>query len=251
MNKQDFAIATITWARDQGEEQLLRKSLSKLAELEIPVFVTDGGSSPGFLQFLTGFPHFNLSTTTARGVWPQAKNSLLQASQSGTNFIFYTEPDKYDFFCKLPGIVRELLVDKQTGIVMASRSGVGFATFPDFQQMTETTINNCCKEVVGKAVDYTYGPFLLNSQLVPLLQTLPEDIGWGWRPYTFGIAKQLGLAIDALVADFMCPLDQREDSPKERIYRMRQLDQNIQGIVLSEFPTISDRLSVGIWPSAV
>jgi hypothetical protein len=234
MNKNSVSIATITLARDEKEEQLLRKSLQQLAELKIPVFITDGGSLPGFVDFLRSFPHFNLSNANVRGVWEQAKNSLFEAYNSKSEFIFYTEPDKLEFFKEsLPQLLSEVQTDNKTGIVTASRSEGGFATFPAFQRMTETTINNCCAELVGKTVDFTYGPFLLNRALVPYLKLVNSDIGWGWRPFVFSIAKRLEYDVEAYIRNFSCPLDQREDTPSERIYRMKQLKQNIEGIVLS------------------
>lgn len=234
MNRKDLAIATISWARDEGEEELLRAALGQLATLEIPVFVTDGGSKEGFLRYLRSFPHFTVLTAETKGVWPQAKNSLAAAYNTPASFILYTEPDKLFFFKhSLPSLLDSATGHPNLGVLMASRSAAGFSTFPAFQQMTETTINNCCKEVVGKGVDYTYGPFLLHREVVPHLNGLPDNIGWGWRPYAFSVAHQLGYSVEAYVADFNCPPDQREDDAAERIYRMKQLDQNIQGIVLS------------------
>lgn len=234
MTKYNVAIATITLAREEREEQLLRESLLQLAKLNIPVYITDGGSLPGFLDFLDEFPNFILSKTKVRGVWEQAKNSLSEAYEAGSTFIFYTEPDKYDFFKEsLAEILSRVQLDEKSGIVMASRSPSGFATFPAFQQMTETTINNCCEEIIGKQVDYTYGPFLLNRSLVPYLNLVNKDIGWGWRPYMFSIAKRLGYKVEAFEGDFSCPLSQRHDTSSERVYRMRQLNQNIEGILLS------------------
>jgi hypothetical protein len=180
------------------------------------------------------FPHFVLSDGTTRGVWPQAKNSLLHAYQMGASFIFYTEPDKLQFFEEgLGPMLDQLTANEQTGVVMASRSAAGFASFPAFQQMTETTINTCCAEILGPPVDYTYGPFLLNRKLIPYLMEMQEDTGWGWRPYAFNIAQRLRYTVAAFTADFFCPAAQREDNSKERLYRMRQLSQNLQGLVLS------------------
>jgi hypothetical protein len=235
MDKKDLSIATITWARDSGEEALLRLSLAQLALVDIPVFITDGGSQNSFLEFLESFPHFTILRPKTKGLWAQARNSLTEARHSNTPFIFYTEPDKFDFFSKhLPGIIDKIRPTEQCGIWMASRSDKGFASFPSFQQMTETTINKCCAEVIGRVIDYNYGPFLLNRDLVQHLDHLPEDIGWGWRPYAFNMARRLGYTIECSVEDFFCPTDQREDNQEERKYRMRQLNQNIQGLLLSE-----------------
>ena len=234
MDKKDFSIATITWARDAREEELLRESLEQLATLDIPVFITDGGSGARFLNFLERFPQFKVLTAKEKGVWAQARTSMSVAYEANTRYILYTEPDKRDFFRNaLSRLLSSAPTDDQVGVVLASRSAAGFATFPAFQQTTETTINHCCSEVIGKAVDYTYGPFLLNRRLVPYLNLVQEDIGWGWRPYTFGLAHRLGYQVTHLEDDFTCPEDQREDNPAERLYRMRQLSQNIQGLVLS------------------
>ncbi|MDQ6812134.1 MAG: hypothetical protein M3040_00110 [Bacteroidota bacterium] len=233
MNKDQISIATITLARDEQEEQLLRTALHQLSQLNIPVYITDGGSRPGFLAFLAGFPQFIVSKKTARGVWEQAKNSLIEASET-CEYIFYTEPDKYEFFGKhLTKMIESVHPDEKIGVVLASRSACGFASFPAFQQMTETTINNCCAELIGKTTDFTYGPFLLRSTFVQYLKLVKDDIGWGWRPFVFNIANRLGFNVGAYVADFSCPPSQQQDTAAERIYRMKQLKQNIEGMVLS------------------
>jgi hypothetical protein len=232
--KNQLAIATISWARNEAEEKLLRASLLQLAAYQVPVYVTDGGSSPSFLDFLRSIPQLIVLQAGAKGVWAQARTSLLAAYEAGSSYIFYTEPDKLDFFqYGLPFILSQIPDNDSIGIRVASRSAEAFATFPEFQQMTETTINTCCAEVTGQLFEYTYGPFLINRNLVPYLKLIEEDIGWGWRPYLFGITHRVGYQIESMEGNFACPLDQQSDDPAERIYRMRQLQQNIQGIVLS------------------
>lgn len=229
MKATDLCIATISLARNTEEENLLRSALEQLADLQIPVYITDGGSSKSFLDFLQSIPHFKI--TKSKGLWPQAKTSIKAAITADAKFILYTEPDKLDFFAKhLKTMLAKIKVDKSTGVVIASRSAKGLSTFPSFQQMTETAVNNCCKEVTGKDFDYCYGPFLFNSTLVPYLDNLNDNIGWGWRPFVFCLAHRLGLNVESFEGDFNCPQDQREDDATERIYRMKQLAQNINGI---------------------
>jgi hypothetical protein len=236
-----ISIATITWARTREEENLLQEALSQLARLQVNIFVTDGGSSDHFLDFLRGIPHVTILQAEAKGVWAQAKKSLLTAYDTGTPYVLYTEPDKLDFFRQyLGGMLSQVPGGENTGILLASRSAAGFSTFPLFQQMSETTINHCCREIVGKEVDYTYGPFIIRRELIPYLDLVQEDIGWGWRPYAFGIAHRVGYQVEAFTGDFACPPDQREDDSTERIYRMRQLTQNIQGLVLSTHISLSN-----------
>jgi hypothetical protein len=239
MNKERIAIATISLVRNGEEEALLRQSLEALAALGIPVFLTDGGSPANFVSFLKSFPHFHVFA--AKGLWPQASNSLCEAASHGAEWILYTEPDKLAFFTThLRQMIAETMPEPATGVVMAARSAEGYATFPPFQQMTEKTINACCREVTGLETDYCYGPFLFHTKLLPLLHHLPENCGWGWRPFLFVIAHRTGMHVWAFTGDFSCPPGQREDDTTERIYRMKQLTQNIEGLVLATTVSLPD-----------
>lgn len=231
MRKDDLAIATISWARNPQEEALLRTSLMQLAKLSIPVFLTDGGSSDAFVNDVRALPGFTV--LSAKGLWAQVKTSLQAATGAGAQTILYTEPDKKEFFRQhLPRLLQTAERENLEGVVLASRSPAGFASFPAFQQTTEKSINDCCAEVMGKDVDCCYGPFLFPSSLVPFLKPLPEDCGWGWRPFLFASAHRLGYPVETFVGDFTCPPDQRDEDKTERIYRMKQLAQNINGLVL-------------------
>lgn len=224
----------MTWARDAAEEGLLREALGRLADLRLRVHVTDGGSGEGFVGFLRGLPGFEVFEAGRPGVWPQARRSIQAAAEAGARFVLYTEPDKRDFFGGALGdFIREAPEGERVGVVLASRDAESYSTFPEFQRHTEDAINHCCAELVGARFDFTYGPFLLNSSLVPRLAGLPDDIGWGWRPYAFATARRLGYRVESLTKDLPCPPEQRTDDPRERLYRMRQLGQSIQGLLLS------------------
>lgn len=234
MDLKDVSIATITWARDEREESLLRKALEELNRFDIPIFITDGGSNSLFIEYISSLANITITSTEKKGLYNQVTNSLSAAFESGSKFIFYTEPDKFKFFkLHLREMLNSVLVNEATGIITASRSEQAFKTFPSFQHSCETTINNCCTEITQQNIDFTYGPFILNRSLVPYLEGLKETIDWGWRPYIFCIAYRLGYTIEDFVGAFECPPDQREDDAKERIYRMKQLSQNIEGIVLA------------------
>lgn len=234
MNKDELVIATLSLVRSEAEETLLKAALSQLSSLNVPVFVTDGGSPPPFIRFLHRLPNFTVLHATAKGVFAQARSSLTEAAKTGKPFIFYTEPDKENFFkTGLTDVIKAVEAESNLGIVMASRNKEGFATFPAFQQMTETAISHCCGEVVGVRADYCYGPFLLRKELVEHLSGVQEDIGWGWRPFVFNKAHRLGYKVAAFEGPFLCPEAQRKDDAAERIYRMKQLEQNIRGLVMS------------------
>jgi hypothetical protein len=232
VNKADVAIATITWARDAKESELLLSSLETLATHGLPIFVTDGGSGAEFMARARRVRALKFCESGGPGLWPQVRSSLDAARAAGGRFILYTEPDKQDFFRdNLDAFIDEARVDENTGVVLVSRTAERNVTFPPFQQYTESVIDRCCAEVIGETFDYSYGPFLLNRAVVPHLQPPREDVGWGWRPYAFGIAHRLGLRVSQVLRASDCPLDQRGES--NRVYRMEQLAQSIEGAVLS------------------
>jgi hypothetical protein len=233
MDQQKIAIATITWARDAAEEKLLKRSLLELATLDRPVYITDAGSPRSFIDFLHSIPQFHLGPAV-KGVWPQVQRSLQKAVEAGHEHILYTEPDKLQFFSYLQLLFTgKTFAESPSPLIIFSRSAKAFSSFPSFQQMTETAINNCSAEVMGQEGDYTFGPFVVDANIFNHLHQLPADIGWGWRPFAFNLAKRLGYATHFIEGDFFCPADQPPDSPGERIYRMKQLQQNIQGLTLS------------------
>jgi hypothetical protein len=234
MNKPDVSIATMTWARSAGEERLLRESLPSLAGLGVPVFATDGGSGEGFLGFMRRLPNFHLVESEGTGPWPQVRRSLRAAQESGAGFIFYTEPDKADFFrAGLREFFSEGAADAGAGVVLASRSPEAFSTFPEFQRAAESSMNRCCEEVTGRPGDYSYGPFLINREILPSLYMAGDDVGWGWRHYAFGVSSRVGYRVEHLLKGSPCPAGQREEGAADRIYRMRQLSDGLRGLLLS------------------
>ncbi len=231
MNIQDLAIATITWVRDEAEEDVLRESIELLSSLGIPVFIADGGSPEHFISFMKALPNVQLVPSHAGSLWGQVKASLTAASNLGRLYTLYTEPDKRSFFTQLVSIIEGIKLQEQSGVILMARSARGFSSFPQFQQMTETTINNCCRELLQLDVDYCYGPFLINRTVVDKLLQITENTGWGWRPLAFALAYNMNYTIEAITKDFMCPPNQMEDSPNERRHRIKQLGENIKGLL--------------------
>ncbi len=232
MDMEDVAIATITLARNDRERDLLLASLRELARADRPVFATDGGSGEAFVHEVRSLQGFTLCEPEGRGLWPQVRASLAAALASGARFILYTEPDKRDFFREgLGEFIAESPDDSGVGVVLASRAERELATFPAFQQYTESVINRCCAEVTGEAFDFSYGPFLLKPSVVQKLVPPKDDIAWGWRTYAFAIAHRLGLRVEHRLKGCACPWEQRGHA--ESIYRMQQLAQSVEGLVLA------------------
>jgi hypothetical protein len=229
------AVATITWARTPAEEEQLRRSLERLAEAGLPVAVADAGTNSDFGGFLSHLPGFHVTVPPARGLVAQVAASLALAAGLDRPCILYTEPDKALFFGpRMTDFLQRAADDRQgrqIGVVLASRSGKSFETFPSMQRYTEGVINELCGDLLGSPGDFSYGPFLMTCTLVPELLGVRRDLGWGWRHFAFRAARRAGLPVEHVTGDYPCPPDQRVEDHDERVHRLRQLSENILGLI--------------------
>jgi hypothetical protein len=155
------------------------------------------------------------------------------AAQFGRSHILYTEPDKRDFFdARLSAFITAALnAGDNPGIVIAARSPGSFRTYPPWQRRTERIINGLCADLIGVKGDYSYGPFLMPAEMLPGVEELEASIGWGWRHRTFLTARRSGRSIVHVAAHHPCPPEGREEDAAERAHRLRQLSQNILGLI--------------------
>jgi hypothetical protein len=222
----------MSWARSAEEEISLLRSLSRLAGWGYRIAIADSGTRPGFTKALRELPGVEVVAPADAGPARQIKASLAVAGTFMTPYLLYVEPDKEDFFARrLPGFVDRAPDDDGTGIVLASRTTGSFETFPPMQRYTESVANYLCGELIGTVGDYTYGPFLMHRTLLPHIAAMNADLGWGWRPSAFRAAHRQGLRISHVEDDHPCPPDQRGEDDADRRYRMRQLSENIMGLL--------------------
>lgn len=228
-----FVTATMSRALDAEEEALVQGSLEILSAFGQPILTAHGKSTSEFTARLRRIPHLEMVPyTPAPGPLAQVRGSLEAASVRGPEWVLYAEPDKGWFFAHR---LREVLrvaqtLDSDVGIVMPSRDTASFATFPPEQQLTERLTNELFGEVLGQEADYCYGPLLVRRELLSHLDTLPNDLGWGWRPFLLARTHHLGMRIATLSLDLPCPASQR--SEQKLIYRLEQMSQNIRGLTL-------------------
>lgn len=227
-----LAVATVTLVREPAEDALLRRALGSLARLDLRLFVCDGGSGPGFREFLHSLPRTTVVEPIEKGLVGQVRASTAAARDSGAPFILYTESDKQDFFeRRLSSFLRHAPREGDPGVVLAARSDAAFATYPPAQQFAEGTINRLCGEFLRTAGDYSYGPFLMRRDLAVHVDRAMTDLGWGWRHMLFAIAHRLGTRIAHVAGDHTCPEEQRVEDDAERLHRLRQLGQNVNGLL--------------------
>lgn len=227
----DLAIVTMTLVRDPSEEPLLRRSILALARFGLPVFVSDGGSGRAFTSFLTAVPNVHAAAPAGTGLVAQVRASLASAIRTGARFVFYTEPDKEEFFeSSLTSFLERFTADADAGVMLAGRSSRALETYPPIQQFTEGTINDLCRRFFDIAGDYSYGPFVLHSDVARYAHRASDDLGWGWRHFIFAIAHRLGHPLVHVAGDHLCPEDQSVEDDRERLHRIRQLAQNVRGL---------------------
>ena len=232
----DIVIATITWARNVQEADALLKALECLANHAYPIVVADGGSEGHFLDVLQQLPNVIVHPYVPCGssrLMSQVKCALAGAGACHPRLILYTEPDKQWFFeHRLATFITQAARHMPLGAGVAARDEESFQTYPAFQRYTEAVTNQLCAEYLGQEGDYLYGPLLINPMLLPHVERLSDDLGWGWRLFAMVIAQRLGLPVTCVTMDLPCPLEQRdEDDRRARLHRTEQLSHNARGLV--------------------
>lgn len=225
-------VATMTLVREPAEERSVLDALALLARAGLPVIVADGGSPPGFVQAVRALPRYEVVQPRARGLVPQVQAALERAREQRVPWILYTEPDKHFFFAeRLAWFLDAALQHADSALILASRSGGAFDTFPTVQRLSESSFNRLFGVLTGFTADCLYGPFLVRTELVDETTLLAPSVGWGWRPFLFARAVRRGLAVSAVTGDFTCPVDQRNEDDRDQLYRVRQLAENLEGLV--------------------
>ncbi len=234
MTPADLCVCTISLARDGQEARLICRALQQLSSTGIRVIVSDGGSPASVVDFIRALPNVSLVAPKGRGLVPQIRAALPAAAQLKTRFVLYSESDKALFFeHHLAEFIAQAPDDDEVGVVLASRTPKSFATFPPLQRFAETALAHLTSEITNHPTDYSYGPFLLNSALIPRVETIGDTLGWGWREFMFAIAARSGYRVTHVAGDYECPPDQLHEGDAERVHRMRQLSQSVEGLVLA------------------
>jgi hypothetical protein len=187
---------------------------------------------PEFAERLSRLANAAVVSVREEGLVPQIMAALDAAAARQPEMLFYTEPDKESFFAS--AAARFLDAARRLGkpaLVLAARSEASFETFPPMQRYTEAVINHLCSDCLGIAGDYSYGPFVMPGRLLSHVRTVPRDLGWGWRLAAFRAAGRERLPIVHLPYDLPCPVSQTHEDQADREHRIRQLSENLRGLL--------------------
>jgi hypothetical protein len=184
-------------------------------------------------MFLQQLPGFTVIPGVDGGLVAQVCAGMSRAAQFGRPHILYTEPDKGDFFdARLSTFVGAAPdASGNAGVVIPARDEASFRTYPAIQQRAERIINSLWGDVIGIEGDYSYGPFLMPTEMLRHVQDLGASVGWGWRHRVFLIARRTGRPLVHIAAYHPCPADGQMEEGAERAHRLRQLSQNILGLI--------------------
>ena len=211
----------------------MRRALERLAGLGLPVAAADGGSGESFVRFLKELG-FRVAKPRKRGLVPQVKAGVaLGANSLGREFLLYTEPDKLLFFeGALLDFIHQVRSGSRFGMALAARDEAGFASFPEWQQFTESSMNRVTADWTGQPGDYCYGPLLFRAADADRVRHAPDELGWGWRFFLLGGLLREKRRVAPLPLAVGCPPEQQKDRRTDRQYRTRQLRQNLDGLLL-------------------
>jgi hypothetical protein len=228
----------MTLARNETEANLMLTAFRGLSSLlRIPIFVTDGGSTPlYFCSELENIPGVTLTGPPCSGLTAQIRRSLEAALVDPSPCILYLEPNKSWFVQHrlqefvLHGRERLSHHGEKFGVLLPARSRASFDTYPPVQRQYEAETNKLLGDLTGYKTDYAYGPRLISKRLVESVMSSKDEFSWGWMSIPIVLASRWGLSIEAIEMDLPCPEEERLESIHDAEYRIRQHQQHADAI---------------------
>ena len=229
----NLTLITITLAKDHIEAAHLAKCLKVAAQHSAHIVVGDAAHGLNMQEYLTGVPNVFVHRTGGdrQTLVGQLMTAICNLPAPSPSFVLYSEPDKLEFFERqLPRFASALSLEDEIGIVLMARDDAQFSTFPSAMQLTESLTNTLVASFIGTPGDYCYGPMLIRTELLEVLD-IDKDaqtLGWGWRFLVMGYARKKGLRIKHIPFAAPCPFEQRGE--KSDLYRLQQMSQNVEGL---------------------
>lgn len=227
--KNNLAIATVSWIRTPEESELVFQTIQHLGELNIPIIITDAGSSSGDIEKIKKIENVILFESK-EGLTSQLIKSHEEAAKLG-EYIFYLHTDKLDFAKDTaPKMVEKYIALEKKGMLVPTRTQESIDTYPEYQKKEEEYLNFIVSDYIGVSADYYAGPKIYPAGLVEYIVKMKSQIGWGMEAYFYAIAKRLNLPFVFLSFYMKSPID-IEDQDKTKKYRLKIVQWQIDGLL--------------------
>lgn len=228
--KHPIAIATTSLIRSPEEEQIVFEAVKSLSLLNIPVILTDGGSSDKQKNYLKSLPNIRFYQTN-RGLFEQLKISFNEGEKMADS-LFYLHTDKVDFVTYyVPHVIDHYMTLPKNTLLISERTQKAFNTYPLFQQKVELFLNTIISEFLNKKADYYYGPKIFSSMLVPYFSRIKGDIGWGYEAFIYMLNKRLGYPMEFYPVDHIKAPKDVGDVDEINEYRLQIVQGQIEGLL--------------------
>jgi len=222
--KSEFAVATICHEY-KGNPELMLGSLDWLGTNGYKVFVTDGGSSHGFISKIEKMGHHVLRSE--RGLRGQMESSLLAAGK-GAGHVVYCEIDKYEFLTTR--LERTLHLYRESAIEYAviGRGQQEFMSFPPQQREIETAQNNLIGHELALNGDWVGGPAVMPASHTKALQDSRffGQVRYGWGVPWYLLARAFANRLKIGVISTGCGVHETaryEFNPGYRLYQANHI----------------------------
>lgn len=143
--------------------------------------------------------------------------------------ILWLEPEKYDLIRFIPEIVKPITEGKAK-IVYPSRTDASWATYPEYQIISEKAANAVYEQVTGRKIDVMFGPVAFSPSEVKWFFTYEaEKFGLSDRwdshhiPPMQAIAS--GVKVETVPVDFIYPPEQKRIEENDEAMRAKREQQ--------------------------
>jgi hypothetical protein len=229
MNPERVVLATTTKYENGIESDEVRKDLalqllSSARKIGYKVIVVDSSNNADFsnqLRNLGIVVHLDdkLDLTSQRNA------AYKLATQQGTEFILWTEPEKTTLIDYIPDMMK-LFDEEDLDIVVPRRKSL--SSYPSFQQETETEGNATWKRLTGIDLDVFFGPRVwrkeVNNYFLNANSIKKHNDKWAlYIPLLNAVLdnKKVG----SIEIDYYYPQQQAETEENSQVFRDKRLKQ--------------------------
>jgi len=223
----ETVITTTTWYKDSNEirAKLAFKTAEEAKKHGFALVVVDGGSPESFCRGMRE-RGAKVIPQEVKGFGEGIRESFREASLlvGVDGMIIRMEPEKYPFVPELPALV-SLMMEGEVDLMVLGRKNLD--SYPPEQKHEEMFLNLSAQSLTGLKWDFSFGPFIANSQALPYFLSYDGEYGdiWDsiWLPRLRLMAD--GARVKYLEVDYIHPIEQTKEETGNSNFVMKRLRQ--------------------------